>query len=449
MPKVQMSCPRCRQPIIAEVEQLFDVGSDPQAKQRFLSGGANVANCQSCGYQGPLSTPIVYHDPDRELLLTYFPPELGLPMNEQERLIGPIITKVMNNLLPEKRKAYLLRPQTMLTLQAMIERVLEGEGITREMMEASQKRLNLLQRLLGASAPDVRQEIIRQEKSIIDERFFEILGRLIEASLAQGDQNSARALAALQQEILPQTEVGQKIQAQNAEVQAAVEALQAASQEGLTREKLLDLLVEAPSETRLTTLVSMARSGLDYEFYSILTERINAAAGAEQERLTGLRDRLLQLTQEIDQRMQEQMQQSRTILNEILAAENIEQAAVEALQEMDDFFAEALRMDIQQARQAGDMERLAKLQKVVGVIQQASAPPAEIALAEELMGAETEDDRLKVLEANAEQITPEFLQMLNQLGSQLEQQGQAEMAQRLQGVYRSALRFSMQANLKK
>ena len=124
---------------------------DPQAKQRFLSGASNMANCQSCGYQGPLSTPVVYHDPEKELLLTYFPPELGLPMNEQERLIGPLITQVMNKLPPEKRKAYLLRPQTMLTQQAMIERVLEGEGITREMMEASQQRLNLLQRLLGAS----------------------------------------------------------------------------------------------------------------------------------------------------------------------------------------------------------------------------------------------------------------------------------------------------------
>ena len=37
MPRIQMSCPRCRQPIIAEIEQLFDVGSDPQAKHLDLS----------------------------------------------------------------------------------------------------------------------------------------------------------------------------------------------------------------------------------------------------------------------------------------------------------------------------------------------------------------------------------------------------------------------------
>jgi hypothetical protein len=431
------------------VEQLFDAGADPEAKQKFLSGNFNMANCPNCRYQGPLSTPVVYHDPEKELLMTYFPPELGLPVNEQERLIGPLITQVVNKLPPEKRKAYLLRPQTMLTLQSMIERVLQGEGITREMMEVSQQRLNLLQRLLSASSADVRQEILRQEGRLIDERFFEILGQLIEASLAQGDQNSARALAGLQQEILPQTEVGRKLQAQSAEVQAAVETLQKASQEGLTREKLLDLFLAAPNETRLTTLVSMARSGLDYEFFRILSERIDRARDEEKARLTALRERLLQLTQEIDRRLQEQMKQSVTLLDEILAAENVDEAAQAALPEMDDLFGEALRSELQKARESHDLDRQARLQRVVGVIQQASTPPAEIGLAEELMGAETEEERRVFLEEHADQITPEFLQVLSSLVSQLEQQGQAELGQRMQEAYRSALRFSMQANLKK
>jgi len=449
MAKVQMTCPRCRQPILADVEQLFDVGADPEAKQRFLSGNINIANCPNCGYQGPLSTPIVYHDPEKELILTYFPPELGLPLNAQERLIGPLITQVVNRLPNEKRKAYLLRPQTMLTLQSMIERVLEGEGITHEMMEASQQRLNLLQRLLSATSADVRAEIVKQEEKLVDERFFEILGRLIEASLAQGDQNSARALAGLQQELLPLTEVGRKLQEQSTEVQAAIESLQNASQQGLTREKLLDLFIEAPNETRLVTLVSMARSGLDYQFFQILSQRIEAAPAGEKEKLEQLRDRLLQLTQEIDQRLRQQLEQSRATLNSILESENIEQATVQMLPELDDFFAEALRIELQQAQQSGDLERLAKLQKVVEVIQSASAPPAEIALAEELMGSETEDQRRQIMEAHADQITPEFLQMLGSLLAQLEQQGQPEMAQRLQEVYRSALRFSMETNMKK
>ena len=51
-----------------------------------------------------------------------------------------------------------------------------------------------------------------------------------------------------------------------------------------------------------------------------------------QKKLIDLRERLLQLTKEIDQRMQEQAQQSRKLLEEILSSEDIEQAATEALQ---------------------------------------------------------------------------------------------------------------------
>jgi hypothetical protein len=110
MPQTRTSCPRCRQPVLVDVTQLFDVNVDPKAKQLLLSGGYNLIRCQSCGYEGNLSTPIVYHDPDKELLLTFFPPELGLPLNEQERLIGPLITQVTHKLPNEKRKAYLFRP---------------------------------------------------------------------------------------------------------------------------------------------------------------------------------------------------------------------------------------------------------------------------------------------------------------------------------------------------
>lgn len=240
-----------------------------------------------------------------------------------------------------------------------------------------------------------------------------------------------------------------KLQQQQADVQAAVELLQNASQQGLTREKLIDLLVNAPNETQLATLVSMTRTGLDYDFFRLLTERIEKTPEPDKGKLNTLRERLMQITQEIDRRMQEQIEISRKMLNEILQAANVEEAATEALPQMDEFFSEVLRDELEKARQDGDLNCSGKLQAVVEVIQKASVPPPEFALAEELMGAENENSRREILEKHADDITPEFLQMLSSLMAQLEQQGQEEMSQRLQEAYRSALRFSMQANLKK
>ena len=75
MPKTRINCPNCRQPVTADIDQLFDVNIDPAAKQRLLSGAFNIIQCPHCGFQGQAATPIVYHDPEKELLLTYVPPE--------------------------------------------------------------------------------------------------------------------------------------------------------------------------------------------------------------------------------------------------------------------------------------------------------------------------------------------------------------------------------------
>ena len=146
MPRTQVNCPNCRQPVVAEIDQLFDLNKDPTAKQRLLSGAVNIVDCQVCGYRGGLATPIVYHDPDKQLLLTFVPPELNMPRDDQERAIGALINQVMSELPQEKRLGYLLSPKTTLTMQGLLESILEADGITREMLDEQQKRISLIQR---------------------------------------------------------------------------------------------------------------------------------------------------------------------------------------------------------------------------------------------------------------------------------------------------------------
>ncbi len=450
MPQTRTTCPRCKTPLIVNMEQLFDLNVDPQAKNKLLSGNFNIIACSNCGYQGMMSTPIVYHDPEKELLLTYFPSELGLPMNEQERLIGPLITQVVNKLPNEKRKAYLFRPQTMLTMQTMVEKVLEADGITKEMLDAQQKRIALLQRLLSTREATDRAEIIKQEESLVDESLFGILSRLGESALAQGDQQLARALAGIQQELLSQTKVGQEIQSQSKEAEAALKALQEASQNGLTREKLLDLLVAAPTDIRINTLVNLARTGLDYNFFQILSDRIQQVDGDEKTKLLALREKLLKLTTEIDKAMQKQQSEARQLLERILAAPDIRQAAMDNLESINDMFVNILQNELQAARKKADLERIDKLQKVIAVVEEASAPPPELDLIDKLVSAGDENERQKLLAENAGMITPEFIDLLNNLMMQSETQDQLKEAkEQIQQAYSSALRFSMQANLKK
>jgi hypothetical protein len=448
MAKTTISCPQCRQPIAAEINRLFDIAENPQVKQILLSGAYNLVQCPNCGYRGQAPTPIVYHDPDKELLLTFFPPELNVPVNQQEQMIGPLIKKVMENQPMEKRKAYFLNPETMLTRQRLVERILEEDGITPEMLKAQQDRLNLLQRLASTS-PEARPEVIRQEVDLVDEQLLMILQRLIQSAAASGEEDSARVLVDLQQQILENTEYGQEVLNQVREQQAAVAALEAASKEGLTRQSLLELLIDAAdSEIRLATLVSMARGGLDYGFFQLLTEHIQRAKGEEQARLSALRENLLEMTHEIDQAIKEQEELASQVLDRILAQENIEEATLGALPEINEIFLEVLRARIQAARKADDQAILGKLQQVASTIQKISAPGANIELIEALIQAEDEDAIRAILDENAEEITDEFTQFLSNLLSQTQQQeGREATAEKLHKVYRQVLRFTMKRNL--
>lgn len=450
MSSIRTNCPRCKSPVAAEVEQIFDMNVDPQAKQRLLSGSANLIHCPTCGYEGMLGTPIVYHDPEKELLLTFFPSEMGLPLNEQEKIIGPLITQVMNRLPPEKRKAYLLRPQSMLTFQTMVEKILEGDGITHEMLDEQQKRLNLLQRLLSTPAAADRSLIIQQEGALIDESFFSMFSHVIQATLSQNnDEQTARVLATIQQELVTQTEVGKKLLANAQEAQEAQRQLQEASKTGLTREKLLDLMVASPSDARLATYVSLTHSGMDYQFFQLLSERVDKAEGDEKQKLLDLRGKLLEMTGEIDKQVQEEKKEAHKLLDQVLAADDPEAATREALPAIDEFFVEDLKSEQEMARKDADLMRLGKLGKVAKVIEEASTPPPEIELIEKMLSAEDEAARQKLLQENSKLVSDEFLQALNTLVSQGENDGQpAEMKAKLQEIYRSAVRFSMQANLK-
>ena len=142
----------------------------------------------------------------------------------------------------------------------------------------------------------------------------------------------------------------------------------------------------------------------------------------------------------------------RLLLEELLAAKDIQQATSEHLPEISEVFVEVLRAALQSAQQKNDADRLRKLQQVVVVLQKASAPPPEVALIQELMDAPDETAMRKSIEEHKELITEEFIQTLGSILAQAqsgEQKQDPQVMERLQLLYRMALRMTMQANLNK
>jgi len=452
MPQTQISCPRCRQPIAANVEQLFDVTADPQAKQRLLGNASNMARCPHCGYEGRLATPIVYHDNSKELLLTFFPFELGLPVNEQEKVIGPLIQKVMDSLPAEKRKGYLLRPVANLTYDSMIETILGKDGITSEMIKSQQERVLLMERLIQASAPDVRSEIIKENALLFDEQFFALFSRLAQGAMSSGQPAVGQQMVEVQKQLLAETEFGRGLAASVGELEAATKVLQEAGQ-GLTREKLLDFVIASPNDARLKAYVQVARGGMDYSFFQLLTDKIEKAAGDEKAKLEAIREKLLDITNEMDRQMEARYKQAQEFVEKILAQADVEKAARDSLEGFTQDAVEIVQTMLRQASEQNDYTRMGKLQKMAQVLQEASAPPAEVAFIEQLLDAPDDAAIEKMLSGNAAVVNEAFMEALNGLVGQVDAaagQGNPEakaLSDKLGQVYKVAIKFSMKKNM--
>ena len=450
MPNMQINCPNCRQPIVADIEQVFDLAADPSAKNKLLSGTVNMVSCPHCGYQGSAAAQVLYHDPEKELLLTFTPQEMNLSRDEQEKRLGTLINRVVNNLPQDQRKGYLLQPQTAFTYESFIEKILEADGITKEMIDEQQKRVNLIQRMLGITDEGVLAELAKQEDELIDAQFFTMMRTIAESASGGGDQEGAQQIAELQNRLLPITTFGRELQAQNQEIEAAMKDLREAG-DALTREKLLELIIDAPNETRLGVLVSLARPGLDYEFFQLLAERIDRARGEGRTRLVKLRDQLLEMTSEIDKQIKAREAQVSDLIGEIVLAEDVNEAMLRALPAVDEFFVAELNRLVETSSDQGDTEQLDKYMQMVEVIQQVSQAHPEMQLIEDLLAIPDDEHQdaswRTIMDAHREKITPEFLSALSNIATQAQSGDDLELAQRLIALNRQALRYSMQKNL--
>jgi len=420
----QVNCPNCKQPFRAPLERIMDVDLDPTAKTRLLSGQVNMISCPHCGAAGIVSMPFLYHDASKELALVFMPPEAGRDDQERQQLIGSMTREVMNQLPPEKRKGYLLNPQVFLSLETLVNRVLEAEGITPEMIEAQKAKANLLRQMAEAT-PEERINLIRENEKMLDEEFFQIVQINIEQASAAGRPEMAQKMNDLYAVLLEQTAVGRRLAARSEAVQAL--------QEQPTREKLLELLLDSDDANTRMSLIVMGQPLIDYLFFQNITQQIEATKDkAKQKRLENLRQELLDIREEMKRQAQQVVGERANLLRDLLATEQPELLARRHLLELDDIFFNVLATEAERARQEGNAEASDRLQKVWQLtikLLQAQTPPG-LRLLMQVLEKEPQEIR-QVLEDNRQLVNAPFLQMLEQIEQQLRQQEEVETADKV------------------
>lgn len=439
MPKnTLLSCPSCRAQFPAAVETVIDPAIDPGAKSRLLSGRTNQIRCTNCGTPFTVSAPILYHDADKKLLLTFVPMELNLSKDASEKAIGELMREALANIPNEKRGGYLFQPRQMFTLQGMIDTILEGDGVSKEMMQAQKDRIAVIEAMLPLNE-DAMQQYVEGNDDKFDMQLIQTLSLMIQRVAADGQRELAERLLDVQEAIMAYSTVGQEIIEQSAEqeqtVRAVAEDLNQITANGQpSRVDFLDLAIRyMDDEPRLQALVGLARPAFDYQFFQELTLRVGQAPADDRPGLELLRDNLLRLTQLVDQQAQATMQAAASALQALVDSPDPDAFIAENIDIIDDAFMAVLSANVQEAERRGDLAAQARLKTISDKIMNAlrSNMQPELKFINELLSQPSAEAAQAMIREQAPQFGPGLLAMFDAVTQALSARGSQEILQRI------------------
>jgi thioredoxin-like negative regulator of GroEL len=185
------------------------------------------------------------------------------------------------------------------------------------------------------------------------------------------------------------------------------------------------------------------------------TSPVEQIAGSETigtDKLEGLREKLLEYTNEMDKQLEARYKQAQEFVESLLAQDDVVQAVQDNIDRFTQDAVDVVNQMLRQASEKNDYTRMGKLQKIVEVLREASTPP-EVSFIEQLLDAPDDAALDKMLSDNASLINDKFMEALIGLVAQVDQaaeQGNPEaktLSEKLSKVYKSALKLSMKKNM--
>ena len=418
----RLRCPNCDASFVVQVRTIIDVGQEPELKEQFLRGEVNRAQCPECGAGGMLSAPLIYHDPEKELLVSYMPAELGLSSEEQERTVGSLVNAVMNSVPAEERKGYFLQPKTVLTYNGLLEMILEAEGYSKEMLQQQRQWLGLIHELLEAKDDEEAfGNLVEEHRDTLSYEFYLMLAELAEAEGEQLGEDDENALADLRDKLLEH---------------AAPEMPQSAPG-AATAAELIDQLLEIESDEEWERVAEQALPFLDYGFFQALTELLDQAQDAGDteaaQKLERLRQRLLDMLDRQSQRYREAEDRASLLIMDMLEAEDLQSAAREHADELDEVFFMVLARLQQTAVQRNNTQRAERLLRLLDAAREVreEALPPDVRLISRLLRAQYPDESNQVLEDHRGLLNDELLEMYDRYVEQVGEGADEAVQERL------------------
>ncbi len=419
----QVACPSCQTPMRVAIVNIIDAEAQPHLKSQLLAGRLNASNCPKCGAPVMLAAPLIYHDGSKQFCFVHIPQQLLASAKgvELERFVGSATNLLMNELPPDAPKGYLLAPKRFLTMQTLVEAVFEGDGITKEMLDAQRKRVDIMSQLLDAmSQGDVAlHAVLQANQADIDEEFTKTLAAFVDASRMSGDPEGIAQLSALQSKM----------------------AQFVGGAATFAYETLITQLLAAGDEATVTQIITANQEIIDYTFFDIVTNRINDATTDGDEalasQLTAMRDQVIEIFQQLQADLEAAYMQAGEVLDAVFAAEDLVAALTAHLPLLNETFDILVDGQRTMAERAGDLAAAERLQTIAELTIQvkADALSPEERVVQALLTAE---NATRYIRENIGDITNGVVKRLNELSEDYTTKGKTEEADRVKRIAREA-----------
>lgn len=433
---VQVQCPNCGTPFTAPVFSIIDLSANPELRQALLGGQVNMAICPSCGAGGPLSAPLMVHDPENEFLGVLVPSQARLKDMQIQKVIGEMSQALMRRLPTDARRGYMLQPKQYFDWDSFLEKFWGFEGVTPEELHRQRDQSELISSLVRlANDETAMRMVIDRKKHLVDETFFALLGQVMQMYAAQGQEENLTAIRNVRQHLLDTTEAGVQVKALESQLREALSRIKPET----GRDELLDILMEywrrgSQGERIVATILSMTRGIVDYQFLMTVSGRIEQTKDEEDRAdLMELRELILEISQQQSQSRQALAQQAQAILQEVLQSSDTEAKLREYADAIDEMFLTMLSANIQQAEEKGASFAVKRLRTIynqaMSILEEHL--PADVRLLNQLLSAPDEASVRALLKENRALLDQNFLAALRELEDRFRSEGSEEMASRI------------------
>ncbi len=443
--RTTLQCSNCGTPNPATLRRVIDVQKDPQGKIALLNGQINQFQCQNCGQLNSVSSPLLYHDASKDMLIAFVPMDVAMRQgSNEEQMVGQLMNELTASIPKEEFRSYMFNPKRALTMKGLIEQVLEADGVTPEMMAEQQERVELVQKFFEAENEESLVKLVEENDDKIDMSVFQTISLMAQRMIQTGQEQAVGHLAAIQQILLESSTFGQELAQRQVAQEQSIEEVTADLEkldESATRSDFIDIAISyADDDDKLQALVGLIRPVFDYEFFSEFTERVNNASAEERDTLEGVRDTIRELTEQVDQQTQMMVQQKAQFLQSLLNSNDYQQIMSANMQVIDDNFMHILTSNIQAAERRKDVQVAAKLRQIyefaVSLLQAQMSP--ELIFINDLLSAEDDASMQSILNERIGEFDDELLDVVDAVEGLLTQQGQQAAVARL-GDIRQAL----------